>query len=133
MTLEEKKQILSDAETRVYKRITALTDEALAPELAPLLNGLGMLRALVGFRTETAADDEPSGSPAPKPEPESESESESKPETPQYKTEDVRAALLKARKNGFNITGLLREMGANSFPELPASKYHKVMMKLQEA
>ena len=143
MTLEEKRQILNDAETRVYKRIRSTPDEALDTEaFLKLLHVADHMQALLNYRLiEPDASDameqppETTLTPEPEPEPEPETEPETDPETdpeaPQYKMEDVRAALSKARSKGFNITALLHEMGVKSFPELPANKYHTVMLKIQ--
>lgn len=59
-------------------------------------------------------------------------EVETEPETTEYKLEDVRAALVDARRNrGVNVTELLREFGVENFSAFPAGKYGELMAKLK--
>ena len=54
------------------------------------------------------------------------------PEGPQYKMEDVRAALAKARGKGVNVTDIIRCFGVDNFAVLDKAKYPAVMQKLEE-
>lgn len=50
---------------------------------------------------------------------------------PEYKMEDVRAALVAARrKRGVNVTELLREFGVDNFSAFPAGRYWELMQRL---
>lgn len=52
-------------------------------------------------------------------------------EHPEYKMEDVRAALVTARrKRGVNVTELLREFGVDNFGSFPAGRYWELMQRL---
>lgn len=51
---------------------------------------------------------------------------------PEYKMEDVRAALVAARrKKGVNVTELLREFGVENFSAFPAGRYWELMQRLE--
>lgn len=51
---------------------------------------------------------------------------------PEYKMEDVRAALVTARrKRGVNVTELLREFGVDNFGSFPAGRYWELMQRLE--
>lgn len=51
---------------------------------------------------------------------------------PDYKMEDVRAALVTARrKRGVNVTELLREFGVDNFGSFPAGRYWELMQRLE--
>lgn len=51
---------------------------------------------------------------------------------PDYKMEDVRAALVTARrKRGINVTELLREFGVDNFGSFPAGRYWELMQRLE--
>lgn len=51
---------------------------------------------------------------------------------PEYKMEDVRAALVTARrKRGINVTELLREFGVDNFGSFPAGRYWELMQRLE--
>lgn len=53
-------------------------------------------------------------------------------EHPEYKMEDVRAALVTARrKRGVNVTELLREFGVDNFGSFPAGRYWELMQRLE--
>ena len=53
-------------------------------------------------------------------------------EHPEYKMEDVRAALVAARrKKGVNVTELLREFGVENFSAFPAGRYWELMQRLE--
>ena len=45
---------------------------------------------------------------------------------------EVRAALVEARKNGVNVSALLREFGVENFGAFPAGKYGELMKRLEE-
>lgn len=64
--------------------------------------------------------------PAPKEEP---------PATPgkTYEMSDVRAALVNARRNGVNVTELLKEFGVENFSAFPAGRYGELMQRLGAA
>jgi hypothetical protein len=51
-------------------------------------------------------------------------------ETVEYKMEDVRAALVEARRKGMNVTELLKEFGVENFSAFPAGKYGELMARL---
>lgn len=51
-------------------------------------------------------------------------------ETAEYKMEDVRAALVEARRKGMNVTELLKEFGVENFSAFPAGKYGELMARL---
>jgi hypothetical protein len=54
------------------------------------------------------------------------------PEThPEYKLEEVRAALVKSRRNGVNVTELLHEFGVDNFSSFPAGRYWELMDRLE--
>lgn len=53
-------------------------------------------------------------------------------EHPEYKMEDVRAALVAARrKKGVNVTELLLEFGVENFSAFPAGRYWELMQRLE--
>ena len=48
-----------------------------------------------------------------------------------YKMEDVRAALVEARRSrGVNVTELLKEFGVENFSAFPAGRYGELLAKL---
>ena len=49
-----------------------------------------------------------------------------------YKLEDVRAALVEARKRGVNVTELLKEFGVDNLGAFPAGRYGELMKRLEE-
>lgn len=51
-------------------------------------------------------------------------------EAVEYKMEDVRAALVEARRKGMNVTELLKEFGVENFSAFPAGKYGELMARL---
>lgn len=54
-------------------------------------------------------------------------------ETKEYKLEEVRAALVDARRNkGVNVTELLKEFGVENFSAFPAGKYGELMARLEK-
>lgn len=57
-------------------------------------------------------------------------ETEETEETVKYKMEDVRAALVEARRKGMNVTELLKEFGVENFSAFPAGKYGELMARL---
>lgn len=48
----------------------------------------------------------------------------------EYKMEDVRAALVSARRGGTNVTELLKEFGVENFSAFPAQRYGELMKRL---
>lgn len=51
---------------------------------------------------------------------------------PEYKMEDVRAALVAARRRkGINVTALLQEFGVENFSAFPAGRYWELMQRLE--
>lgn len=53
-------------------------------------------------------------------------------EHPEYKMEDVRAALVAARRRkGINVTALLQEFGVENFSAFPAGRYWELMQRLE--
>lgn len=48
-----------------------------------------------------------------------------------YKLEDVRAALVEARKRGVNVTELLKGFGVDNLGAFPAGRYGELMKKLE--
>ena len=50
---------------------------------------------------------------------------------PEYKLEEVRAALVKSRRNGVNVTELLHEFGVDNFSSFPAGRYWELMDRLE--
>jgi hypothetical protein len=48
----------------------------------------------------------------------------------EYKMEDVRAALVAARRGGTNVTELLKEFGVENFSAFPAQRYGELMKRL---
>lgn len=54
-------------------------------------------------------------------------------DTKEYKLEEVRAALVDARRNkGVNVTELLKEFGVEHFSAFPAGKYGELMDRLEK-
>lgn len=49
---------------------------------------------------------------------------------PQYKMEEVRAALAKARGRGVNVSEIIRSFGADNFQQITPDKYPAIMEKL---
>lgn len=50
----------------------------------------------------------------------------------EYKMEDVRAALVDARRSrGINVTELLREFGVENFSAFPAGRYGELLRRLE--
>lgn len=54
------------------------------------------------------------------------------PKTPDktYEMAEVRAALVAARRNGLNVTALLKEFGVENFSAFPAGKYGELMRRI---
>lgn len=50
--------------------------------------------------------------------------------TKTYEMADVRAALVSARRNGTNVTELLKEFGVENFSAFPAGRYGELMKRL---
>ena len=48
-----------------------------------------------------------------------------------YTMAEVRAALANSRKNGVNVTELLKELGYGNFTAVPAAEYGAVMARLE--
>ena len=55
------------------------------------------------------------------------------PDTPQYKMEDVRAALAKARGRGVNVSEIIRSFGADNFQQITKEQYPAIMNQLAAA
>ena len=51
-------------------------------------------------------------------------------EHPQYESAEVRTALVTARRNGVNVTELLREFGVDNFSAFPAGRYWELMERI---
>lgn len=49
-----------------------------------------------------------------------------------YTLSDIRAALIAAKKKGFDSSGLVRSYGVDNVTAVPASKYNEIMKKIEE-
>lgn len=136
MTREEKIRILEEAQERAFKQIS-LTEgcEMGTEEFTRLLGAAHQLgwmaypEETIPRDAETIVPDEVQPEPV-KPETE-------KPETvendePQFKMEDVRGALAKARGRGINVSEIIRSFGAENFQQIPKNQYGAIMAKLAE-
>ena len=148
MTKEQKLTILDDALLRAYEELEAATrDEMDTPQIKTLLENISAMEwAADKFRypygipvvpeeptevsgvVEAQIPAEPEPTPAASAAPEEPQVAES-----QYKMEDVRAALAKARGKGVNVSEIIRSFGVDAFPQIPKSQYDAVMAKLAEA
>ena len=155
MTRETKAAILSDAIERAYFELdTVKGPEMDTPEFRTLLKNLTDMEWLLEKATgscyappetpiqpaEPTVEPEPEKptepapeTPKPEPEPAPETEKPTGDDGPQYKMEEVRAALAKARGKGVNVSEIIRSFGVDSFPQIDKSRYHEVMKKLEEA
>jgi hypothetical protein len=144
VTREEKIQILNNAQARIYQAVNATEGAELGSEafsrLIYLSDSLefqiarlrdnGYEQAFlpipapegVGPAEEPVPADPPSRAP--------ESEKEGDDEEPQYKMEEVRAALAKARGKGVNVSEIIRSFGADNFQQITPDKYPAIMEKL---
>lgn len=52
-------------------------------------------------------------------------------EHPTFTPAEVRTALVEARRNGANVTDILKEFGVESFPAFPESRYWELMERLK--
>lgn len=109
-------------------------------------HGIQKIEVIPGGRAEPdEAGDEPSDAPSEEvgkasdepTAPETESEKNYAPlpdEDPDpaktYEMADVRAALVSARRNGTNVTGLLKEFGVENFSAFPVGRYGELMKRL---
>jgi len=77
-------------------------------------------------------EDEADPAPAPAKEPDPEPAPPADPGKT-YEMSEVRAALVAARKNGTNVTELLKEFGVENFSAFPAGRYGELMQRLGAA
>lgn len=52
-------------------------------------------------------------------------------EHPAFTPAEVRTALVEARRNGANVTDILKEFGVESFPAFPESRYWELMERVK--
>lgn len=144
MTREEKIQILDNAQARIYQAINATEGAELGCEafsrLIYLSDSLEFQIARLrdnGYEQDFLPIPTPEGVgpaeepvPADPPAPAPESEREGGDEEPQYKMEEVRAALAKARGKGVNVSEIIRSFGADNFQQITPDKYPAIMEKL---
>lgn len=52
-------------------------------------------------------------------------------EHPTFTPAEVRTALVEARRNGANVTDILKEFGVESFPAFPESRYWELMERVK--
>ena len=52
-------------------------------------------------------------------------------EHPAFTPAEVRSALVEARRNGVNVTDILKEFGVESFPAFPESRYWELMERVK--
>ena len=52
-------------------------------------------------------------------------------EHPVFTPAEVRTALVEARRNGANVTDILKEFGVESFPAFPESRYWELMERVK--
>lgn len=149
MTREEQIIILINAQERAFKQID-LTEgcEMGTEEFTRLLGAAHQLgwmaypEETIPRDAETIVPDEVQNTTAPaeivpdevqpEPEPETETEPETGDDEPQFKMEEVRAALAKARGRGVNVSEIIRSFGAENFQQIPKNQYGAIMAKLAE-
>ena len=145
MTREEKAKILDYAIERAYREVEAATGAEMdTMEFHTLLTNINEMERLLERATVSCyvqpetpmQQSEPTIGDTEKPEPEKPAEPEpEKPtgdDSPQYKMEEVRAALAKARGKGVNVSEIIASFGVSSFPQIAKEQYPAVMRALEE-
>jgi hypothetical protein len=144
VTREEKIQILDNAQDRIYQAINAAEGSELGSEAFSRLIYLSdslefqiarlrdndYARAFLPIPNPEGVGPAEEPVPADPPAPAPESEKEGGDEEPQYKMEEVRAALAKARGRGVNVSEIIRSFGADNFQQITPDKYPAIMEKL---
>lgn len=145
MTREEKARILDSAIERAYTEVdTANGADMATAEFRTLLKNLTDMEWLLEKATgscyvppETPMQQaEPAVGDTEKPEsvePVNPESKEAEPDEPQYKMEEVRAALAKARSKGINVSEIIASFGVSSFPQITKAQYPAVMNRLAAA
>lgn len=142
MTREEKAKILDYAIERSFVSLdtTAHSPQALK-DLVDAIAGMECLMDMERTRFCVKAAEEAKfqigdiEEPAPvepeKPTPVNPESKEAEPDEPQYKMEEVRAALAKARSKGINVSEIIASFGVSSFPQITKEQYPAVMRELE--
>ena len=141
MTREEKIRILEEAQERAFKQIELTEGCEMGTEeftrllsVAHQLSWMAYPEETIPRDAETIVPDEVQPEPV---KPETEKPETENPETvendePQFKMEEVRAALAKARGRGVNVSEIIRSFGADNFQQIPKNQYGAIMAKLAE-
>jgi hypothetical protein len=141
MTNQEKSQILEEALERAYKQLDLTEGCEMGSDgfgkLLYAIQSMDWMRqpreCLADFIPETV---DPEVRITPETTPAQVQPAPAEPETvpdevrPQYKMEEVRAALAKARGKGVNVSEIIRSFGADNFQQITPDKYPAIMEKL---
>lgn len=142
MTKDEKREILDQVLAYAYREISNSRGDLLyTTDFRTLIKNVQDMEWM--RQSQLADDSEPVMPVADEPEPPREPEPEkpepaaaptpAEPDTPQYKMEDVRAALAKARGKGVNVSEIIRSFGADNFQQITKEQYPAIMNQLEKA
>ena len=144
MTKDQKREILDQALAYAYLEISeARGDKMSTPEFRTLIKNV---QELEWMRYSQLADeaqpmmpvDEEPVPVAENPEPEKTNEpvkpapapAPAEPTEPQFRMEEVRAALAKARGKGVNVSEIIRSFGVDNFQQIAPEQYPAIMEML---